>query len=100
MLFKDSKFRNKKNVRKNMKECIFNEVKESIPFKYCNTGLVLQYIDLLLDESQFNIKNEEFYYQYRYVRVPLDCNIFIKVAVEYINEHLDYFLLEKNSHMI
>ena len=38
MLFKDSKFRNKKNVRKNMKECILNEVKENIPFKSCNTG--------------------------------------------------------------
>ena len=100
MLFKESKFRNKSNVRKKMKECILNKVKAECPFQYSNTGLILQYIDLLLDESQFNIKREEFYYQYRHVRVPLDCNLFSKVAVEYINEHLDYFLLEKNKHMI
>lgn len=97
MLFKDCKFRDKKNVRKNMKEEIRNHVQKEVPYHLCNEGVILQYIDFLLDESKYNIRENTFYYQYRWVKIPLDSNILSKVAAEYIMEHLDEFLLMKNK---
>ena len=97
MLFKDCKFKNKANVRKVMKEAILYNIKKDIPFNECNTGKVLEYLDLLIDESKYNIKEDTFYYQYRKVRIPFDVELFSKVASEYINENLDYFLLMKHQ---
>ena len=49
MLFKSCKFREKNNVRKEMKECILGNLKQEIPWDKCNDGRILEYIDLLLD---------------------------------------------------
>ena len=76
---------------------ILYNIKKDIPFNECNTGKVLEYIDLLIDESKYNIKEDTFYYQYRKVRIPFDVELFSKVASEYINENLDYFILMKHQ---
>ncbi len=96
MLFKDCKFKDKPLVRKNIKEEIMIEIKKDIPFEKCNDGRILEYIDLLLDESEYDTRQERFYYKFRWVRITLDSNIFSKIASEYINEHLDDFLLTKH----
>lgn len=97
MLFKECKFRDKKKVRQSMKEDILQLVIDDIPFSRCNEGNVLEYIDLLLDESEFDVRKQQFYYRFRWVNIPLNSNLFSKVASEYINEHLDDFLLEKHK---
>ena len=96
MLFKDCKFREKNNVRKNMKQEILGILEKEIPYSLCNEGRILEYIDLLLDESDYDIREACFYYKYRYVRIDLSVELFSKVAVEYINEHLNEFLLQKH----
>ena len=98
MLFKDCKFRDKNGVRKNMKMEILVDVKQETPFPLCNEGRILAYIDLLLDESDYDVKKNSFYYKYRRIRIPLGKELFSKVAVEYINEHLDDFLLQEHIH--
>lgn len=95
MLFKSCKFREKNNVRKEMKECILGNLKQEIPWDKCNDGRILEYIDLLLDESHYHIREATFYYRYRWVKIDLNCELFSKIAIEYILEHLDEFLLEK-----
>ena len=72
MLFKDSKFKNKANVRKVTKESIFNNIKDKIPLSKCNQGRILEYIDLLIDESKYSIKEDRFYYQNRGIKIYLD----------------------------
>ncbi len=100
MLFKDCKFKDKTSVRKTFKEAILINVKENVPFQECNYGRVLEYIDLLLDESHYNVREEVFYYKYRWVKIELTVELFSKVASEYINENLDYFLLEKHKNTL
>ena len=97
MLFKDCQFRDKTNVRKQFKEAIVADVKKEIPFNKCNDGRVFEYIDFLLDESEYSIGKNQFYYKVTWVKIWLPVSLFVKVAVEYINEHLDYFLLEKHK---
>ena len=97
MLFKDCKFKNKASVRKVMKESILQNIKTEVPFSICNVGRILEYLDLLIDESKYNIKGDYFYYQYKKVRITFDIELFSKVAAEYINENLDDFLLMKHN---
>ncbi len=100
MLFKDCKFNDKSKVRKTFKEDILLQVKPEIPFSKCNEGRILEYIDILLDESQYNVREEQFYYKYRYVKIGLDADLFSKVTIEYIKEHLEDFILEKHKKTI
>ncbi len=97
MLFKECKFKDKSNVRRKVKEEILINTKKDIPFSICNKGKILEYIDLLLNESEYDIKGEKFYYKYRWVRINLDINLLSKVTSEYINEHLDEFILVKHK---
>ena len=95
MLFKKCKFPGKANIKKDMKNNIINKVKQEIPFDKCNEGNVFDYIDFLIDESEYDKRSSSFYFKYRYIRIDLDVDLFSKVATEYINEHLDDFLLTK-----
>ena len=95
MLFKCSKFRDKKSVRKDTKEELRAIVEKNTPYKKCNEGSILQYIDLLLDETPYNIRTGTFYYHYNWVKIDLSMKLLGLVASEYINEHLSDFLLEK-----
>lgn len=94
MLFKQCKFKGKPQVRKEFKESILSAVKLETPFARCNEGRILQYIDLLLDETDYSVKQGVFYYRSRRIRINLDDTFLAKVATEYINEHINDFLLE------
>ena len=96
MLFKCSKFRDKKSVRKETKEELRAIIEKNIPeYSKCNEGFILQYIDLLLDETPYNLRTGTFYYHYNWVKIDLSMKLLGLVASEYINEHLSDFLLEK-----
>lgn len=98
MLFKDCKFKGKKDVRKTMKEDIMNYIKKSeIPYSKCNEGFIYEYIDLLLDETQYDIKQHTFYYKVNWVKINIGFKILSNVALDYIREHLDEFLLEEHK---
>ena len=94
MLFKRCKFKEKPQVRKQYKESILTVVKSETRYSDCNEGMILQYIDLLLDETEYNPKQGVFYYRSKSIKVTLDDAFLAKVAVEYINEHINDFLLE------
>lgn len=95
MLFKTCKFKDRPNVRKTIKDEILILIRKDIPFDKCNTGRILEYIDQLLDETEYDIRGETFYYKYRWVKIELDSELLSKVTSEYINEHLNEFLLTK-----
>ena len=97
MLFHKCKFPGKTIVKKDMKNNIINKVKQEIPYSKCNEGNIFDYIDFLIDESEYDKRSESFYFKYRYIRIDLDVELFSKVATEYILEHLDDFLLEKHK---
>jgi len=97
MKFKQCKFHNKKEIRKETKCEIYSFLKSELPIKECNQGLLLQYIDLLLDESDYDIKNNKFYYRAKGFKLDLPVKLLKEVALEYIKEHMIDFLLEKNK---
>ena len=97
MLFKSIRFKDKNRIRKETKESIRLVLLEEIPYSQCNEGLLLEYIDLLLNETQYNTKTHQFYYYYHGVKINLSIKLLSIVAVEYIKEHLNDFLLEKHQ---
>ena len=98
MKFKDCKFKGKNHVRKEVKEEINNFLKREISYDDCNEGLILQYIDLLIDETDYDIKRNMFYYRIRLGKIDLSVKLLKNVTLEYIKEHISAFLLEKNIH--
>ena len=96
MKFKDCKFRGKTQVRKEVKDEIVSFLKSEMQYGDCNEGLILQYIDLLLDETDYDIKRGVFYYRIRLGKIDLSVKLLKNVALEYIKEHISAFLLEKN----
>ena len=94
MKFKKCKFKGKREVRKEVKDEINQFIKENIPYSDCNEGLIFQYIDLLLDETDYDVKRNTFYYKVNYVKVDLPITLLKNVALEYIKEHMIDFLLE------
>ena len=97
MLFKQCKFKDKAKVRKQMKDQIISNIKNEIPYNQINTGRLFEYIDILLDDSDYDIRGEQFYYHHRWVKIVLDAELLSKVVSEYVNEHLNEFILEKNK---
>lgn len=94
MKFVDCNFKGKHDVRKDLTREIFIACKESIPkFDMLNTFTVEDYIHLLIDESCYNSKQGMFYMANVNVKIPL--KVFKNVAIEYILEHIDEFLLTK-----
>ena len=80
-----------------MKEEIFSSLENEVPLSECNTGRIFEYIDYLINYSSFDFKRKTFYYQYSYVKVDLTTDLFSKITIEYVLEHLDDFILEKNK---
>ena len=95
MKFKDCKFNGKKEVRKEVKGEIVSFLKREIRWECFNEGLIFQYIDLLLDETEYDIKGNRFYYKIRYGKITLSVKLLRNVALEYIKEHVSALLLEK-----
>ena len=95
MKFKKCKFKGKREVRKEAKDEINQFIKKNIPYDDCNEGLIFQYIDLLLDETEYDVKRNTFYFRSNRVKVDLSITLLKNVALEYIKEHMVDFLLEK-----
>ena len=95
MKFKVCKFIGKSNVRKNMKNEIMDYLSNQINLLEYNVGFIFQYIDLLLDESEYNIRRHHFYQRCNYVNVTLTSEILQNVTLDYIKEHENDFKLEK-----
>jgi hypothetical protein len=96
MKFKDCKFNGKRDVRKEVKADISNFLKREIPYTLYNEGLILQYIDLLIDETDYDVRRKQFYYKVNWVKIDISVKLLKNVALEYIKEHRMEFLLEKN----
>jgi len=97
MRFKQCKFHGKREVRKEVKCEIFSFLKRELPKGAYNQGLILEYIDLLLDETDYDIKNNKFYYKAKWFKIDLPVKLLREVALEYIKEHMIDFLLEKQK---
>lgn len=97
MKFKDCKFKGKREVRREVKSEIRDFLKKEIPYSDCNEGLILQYIDLLIDETDYDVRRNQFYYKVNWFRLELPIKLLKNVALEYIKEHMIEFLLEKNT---
>ena len=97
MKFKQCKFKTKSEVRKEVKHEINGFLKRELPYDDCNQGLILEYIDLLLDETDYDIKRNMFYLRCRWFKIDLPVKLLKEVALEYIKEHMIDFLLEKNN---
>ena len=95
MKFKDCKFRDKTVLRKQFKDVIMKGIGDELDIGTYNEGLVFEYIDLLLDETDFDIKRKQFYYRSNWIKINLSLNLLSKVAISYILEHQNDFLLEK-----
>lgn len=94
MKFEDCRFHGKHEFREEITKEIITACRESIPqFNKLNIFQVEDYIHLLLDKSEYNPKNKVFYMKDVNVRIPL--KVFKSVVIEYILEHIDYFLLTK-----
>ncbi|WP_296875497.1 hypothetical protein [uncultured Methanobrevibacter sp.] len=93
MRFEDCKFKGKHEIRTDVTKEIIIACRESIPvFNELNIFTVQDYIHLLLDESEYNVKGHYFYERSTNIRIPL--KVFKIVAIEYILEHLDDFKLK------
>lgn len=97
MKFKDCKFKGKREVRKEVKMDISNFLKKQINYEDCNEGLILQYIDVLIDETEYDPKRNMFYYKVNWVKVEISVKLLKNVALEYIKEHMVDFLLEDRT---
>lgn len=94
MKFSDCNFIGKHDVRNNLTRAIFTACRESIPkFYMLNTFIVEDYIHLLIDESEYNPKENYFYMDS--VNVKISSKVFKNVAIEYILEHRNDFTLSK-----
>lgn len=96
MKFKDCKFKGKRKFKQEVKDEIVLFLKSEINYDDCNEGAILQYIDLLLDETDYDIRRGVFYYRIRLGKIDLSIKLLKNVALEYIKEHISAFLLEKN----
>ena len=94
MKFEDIKFKGKHELRDRITKEILLACRESIPdFNKLNTFIVEDYIHLLIDESEYDMKHKYFYMKSFNIRIPL--KVFKNVAIEYILEHIDEFMLSK-----
>ena len=96
MKFRDCRFKGKSEVRKEVKNDISNFLKRELVYQDFNEGLIFQYIDLLIDETEYDPKRNQFYYKVNWIRIELSVKLLKNVALEYIKEHMIDFLLEKN----
>ena len=94
MKFSDYNFLGKHEFRDEITNDIIHACRENIPsFDRLNIFLVEDYIHLLIDESEYDIKGRVFYLENSNVMVSL--KVFKSVAIEYILEHINEFLLCK-----
>ena len=96
MKFKDCTFNNKSEMRENVRKKILIACRESIPmFDRFNTFRVDDYLNLLIEETPYNPNRHYFYDEDTKVKINL--KVFKSVAIEYLLEHIDDFLLEKHK---
>ena len=96
MKFVDLDFHNKSEVREDTRKKILLACKESIPmFNKFNTFRVDDYLNLLIEETPYNPHRHYFYDEDTGVKISL--KVFKAVAIEYLLEHIDDFLLEKHK---
>ncbi|WP_305554578.1 hypothetical protein [Methanobrevibacter sp. V74] len=94
MKFVDCDFVGKHDVRKSITREIFIACRESIhKFDELNMFLVEDYIHILIEETEYNSRGHYFYEKETEVKINL--KVFKNVAIEYILEHIDDFLLCK-----
>ena len=101
MKFKDCKFKNKREIRKEVKRDIAIFLKREFKsYTLCNEGLILQYIDLLIDETEYDVRRNQFYYKLNWIKIDLPVKLLKNVALEYIKEHKIDFLLDKYTEAV
>ena len=94
MKFDECKFIGKHEFREEITNEIILACSESIPsFEKLNIFMAEDYIHLLINESEYNIKHRFFYMKNSNIRISL--KVFKSVAIEYILEHINDFLLCK-----
>jgi len=96
MKFKDVRFNGKREIRKEVKHDIVNFLKKELNYSDYNEGFIFEYIDFLIDETDYDVRRNRFYYKVRLSKIDLSVKLLKNVALEYIKEHQNDFLLEKN----
>ena len=94
MKFDDLDFKAKPEVREETRKQILIACQESIPhFDRFNTFRVDDYLNLLIEETHYNPRKHYFYDKVTGVKISL--KVFKTVAIEYLLEHKNDFLLER-----
>lgn len=91
MLFKDCKFKDKKNILNSWKQNVFQEAVKILHEKNIHVRqLVLNnYIECLLEETDYNVRDNVFYEPIS--RYKFTVEVFAQITVEYVREHLIEF---------
>ena len=97
MLFKKCRFKEKSLVKKEVKEEIMLFLKQELPFEKYNEGLTYMYIDFLLNETEYDVRNNQFYYKHKGLKIDLTIKLLQNIAYSYIMEHPNDFLLDKHQ---
>lgn len=92
MLFKDCKFKDKRQVMHSWKQNIFTESMKILKEENIIVSELSldNYIEILLEETDYNIRDNVFYEPISRYKFTVD--VFTQITVEYIHEHITEFV--------
>ena len=89
MKFEDCRFKGKRKIRKNHVLEIHERLTPRLePYTFSETS-IRRYIEILIDDQEYNVKNNVFYD--KITNRQLSHDFLSGIAFEYIREHKDYF---------
>ena len=93
MKFKDVDFQGKEKFQKSIRRSIYGRIDPIITLSEVFSLLAIErYLDILIEESDFNPKSRVFYNKISNTKITHD--LFGKIASEYILEHIEDFKLK------
>lgn len=93
MKFRECRFQGKYKFKKSTRKKIFDKLDIWTMNVLFSFSTLERYLDILIDETDFNPKTKVFYYKTSNTKISID--LFSKIATEYIVEHIDDFRLSK-----
>ena len=91
MKFKDVNFKDKQKFRGYVITEIFLRLEHKLPCRWLSRGLIYRYLNILIDECDFNPYTKVFYDPDSHSKFNYD--FLAEVARGYIQEHVDDFIL-------
>lgn len=94
MIFDDVRMPHKKEILKEYKKEILLKVEKGLfNFHELSDLAIDNYLNILLNESEYDKKRGCFFEVFSNVEITID--MFASMTIEYITEHIDEFLIEK-----